>query len=177
MLINNTNEIAENKLILLYILHKLNMPVTTSQIIHLAMEITPANYFVLSQHLAELISSGLINELKDDDKECYYISDKGQEVLLLFGDRLNSNKKQEIGHIIVMAIENLKKEREISAEYHRVAENNYVVHLKATENELVLCDLKLNVVSPQQAKMICQNWKNNSHIIYGEIINSLIKNS
>jgi len=174
---NSTNEIAENKLVLLYILHKIDMPITSSQLIHIAMEVNPVNYFVLSQHLAELILSDLIGQVSENEKQSYYISSKGQEVLNLFGERLSSEKKEEISHIVFVTIENLKKAREISAEFQRNSDQEYVVNLKATENDLVLFDLKVNVVSAQQAKLICQNWKNNSHIIFGEIINALIKNS
>jgi len=53
-------------------------------------------------------------------------------------------------------------------------DKEYIVSLKVIENELVLIDLKLNVVSAKQAKQICEKWKNSSENIYSQLIGSLI---
>jgi hypothetical protein len=68
----------------------------------------------------------------------------------------------------------IKKESEIFADFYKVNENEYIVNLKVVENEIVLIDLQLNVVSAKQAKLICEKWKNSSGKIYGQIMDSLI---
>ena len=55
-----------------------------------------------------------------------------------------------------------------------MSDKEYIVNLKVIENELVLIELKLNVVSAKQAKQICEKWKNFSESIYSQLMGSLI---
>ena len=48
MAITNNRELAENKLILLYIVDKLNMPVSNLQLTKIVMENKLMNYFIFS---------------------------------------------------------------------------------------------------------------------------------
>ncbi len=45
-----------------------------------------------------------------------------------------------------------------------------MVTCKVVENNIELIDLKLNVVSREQARHICNCWKNSATYIYQEII-------
>ncbi|MCG4585602.1 DUF4364 family protein, partial [Anaerosalibacter bizertensis] len=71
--------------------------------------------------------------------------------------------------------EELKRETQIIGDYFKKNKNEYVVNLKLVEKDSTLFSLYLNVVSSEQAKMICNNWKSNPDKIYQEILNTLIK--
>ncbi|HAA81046.1 MAG TPA: DUF4364 domain-containing protein, partial [Thermoanaerobacter sp.] len=51
-------ELAENKLIILYILNRINMPITDEQISKIILDNKLMNYFYLRQYLDELIETG-----------------------------------------------------------------------------------------------------------------------
>jgi hypothetical protein len=62
------SELAENKLLLLYIFCEIGMPVSNSHITQIILENNLINYFSLQQYLSELIDSGFIN-IKKHDKQ------------------------------------------------------------------------------------------------------------
>ena len=72
-----------------------------------------------------------------------------------------------------LQIDNIKKEITITSDYTIEKENNFIVNLKAMENDLILIDIKLNVASNKQARDLCTKWKNNSSDLYIKIIQLL----
>jgi len=56
----SSKELAENKIILLYIIEKIGMPVSNIQITKLVLEKKLMNYFLLQQRLNELCESGFL---------------------------------------------------------------------------------------------------------------------
>lgn len=57
-------ELAENKLILIYIINKLKCPLTKNQLTQIILENNLMNYFILQQYICELVSSGIIKYSK-----------------------------------------------------------------------------------------------------------------
>ena len=83
-MLESTIELAENKLIVLYIIEKVNYPISNTQLSEIVLENNLMNYFVFQQYLTELISSKFILEKSEDNKPLLLISDKGSRVLNLF---------------------------------------------------------------------------------------------
>ena len=171
----NTSELAENKLLLLYILKTLREPISNSQITDMVLENSFINYFTLQQYLNELDTSGFINYQEINDKNLIIITEKGEKVLSFFQDRISPNKKAIFDNYIAEKLDLIKKELTIQSDYLPVDENNYLVDLKAFEGESILIDLKISVPTKKYASDLCENWKNNSSLIYNEIINTLLK--
>ncbi len=92
----------------------------------------------------------------------------------MFGERLSKNKLEVIDQYLKIHLEKIKKEITISADYTIEGSNNYIVNLKATENNTILIDLKINVPSNKQARELCSKWKNNSAELYNKIMRQLI---
>ena len=70
----NTSELAENKLLLLYILKTLNEPITNAQITDMVLENSLINYFTLQQYLNELDTSDFIHYQEMNDKKLISIT-------------------------------------------------------------------------------------------------------
>lgn len=170
----DTFELAENKLIMLYIINKIKFPLTKNQLTEIILENNLMNYFILQQYISELISSGILKYIADDDKHRISITDKGIKVLNLFENRIKSDKISNIDEFLANNIDSIKKEITITADYTIEPKNNYIVNLRAVENDRILIDLKVNVASNKQARELCAKWKNSSPEIYNKIINLLI---
>ena len=84
MSIASNRELAENKLILLYILDKLNMPVSNLQLTKIVMENKLMNYFIFQQFLDELCSLKFISPKITDNKTYYTITPSGKQTLDYF---------------------------------------------------------------------------------------------
>ena len=53
----NSAELAENKLLVLYVIKTLKYPVTNTKLTEIILENNFINYFTLQQYIGELISS------------------------------------------------------------------------------------------------------------------------
>lgn len=165
---------ALNKLIVLYILDKIEISISNAQITNIILENNIINYFSLQECIAELEKSDLLKLEENQEKLTYQISDAGQRAISMFADRIPKSIKTLINDYILKNKDRIKKESEIFADFTKNNENEYVVNLKVIENEIVLIDLKLNVVSAKQARLICDKWNSSSSKIYGHIMDSLI---
>jgi predicted transcriptional regulator len=165
---------ASNKLIVLYILDKIEISLTNTQLTNIILENNIINYFSLQECVAELEQSDLIKLEESQEKRTYQISESGQRTVAMFKDRIPKSIINLINDYVSKNRDRIKKESEIFADFSKVNENEYIVNLKVVENEIVLIDLELNVVSAKQAKLICEKWKNSSGKIYGQIMDSLI---
>lgn len=96
MFIENTEELAQNKLLLLYIIDKSEKPLTNEEMTEFVLENNYMNYFLIQQYLSELISSNFIEYLTIEDKNVYKIMDKGKATLSYFEDRISKVIKEEI---------------------------------------------------------------------------------
>ena len=56
----NSSELAESKLLLLYILKNLKTPISNTQLTEIVLENNLINYFTLQQYISELDSSEFI---------------------------------------------------------------------------------------------------------------------
>lgn len=168
-------DLAESKLILLYIINKINMPITNNQLTNIMIENNIMNYFSLQQYLVELINSQFIKIISEDDKKCYTITPDGKKILNYFINRVPFTVKEKIRYLVESNADRIKQEIEITADYIPEKETEYIVECKVVENGTDLIDLKINVPTKSQAKQICENWRNNASPIFGEVLESLIK--
>ena len=170
----STTELAENKLIVLFIIKTVKFPISNSQLTDIVLENGFINYFVLQQYISELISSKFLTYKDINDKKLLCITEKGSNVLSFFKDRIPENKISSIEEYLKNKLEQIKKELTLSANYTVSEDNSFIVSLKALEGETLLMDLKLSVASNKQAMDLCNKWKNNSAEIYNKIVNLLI---
>lgn len=171
----DTSELAENKLLLLYILKKIDMPVTNAFITQIVLENNLINYFSLQQYLSELISSAMIKDSKDDRTHELSLTKLGNDTLTFFPERIPKKKKEIIDEYLEVHLIGIKNELEITGEYEPVSDNNFMVYLKLHGNKGPLIEIKLPASSNNEAKEICSNWKANSSSYYPIIIELLKK--
>lgn len=175
MFLNNTQQLAEHKLILLYIFDQFSIPVTNTQITQFVMEKDYMNYFLLQQFLGELVNTGMLEYSQNNNNFFYLLTEKGKKTLEYFQDRLSNELMLTLQKSIEHKKQTFLKEMQIIADFTKKKENEYIVDLKVIENNITLIDLKLNVVSNKQAKQICDKWKKEAPTLYGDIIQLLIQ--
>ena len=172
---SNSQESAENKLIILLIMNQFSIPLTNSQIMEFVLEKDYMNYFYLQQALGELVSSGMLEYSQSDESFFYLITEKGKNTLQYFSERLDLQLRSSIEKSVSLKKQMLLRELQVLADYVKERDNEYIVDLKVIENNITLIDLKLNVISNKQAKQICERWKNEAPHLYGDILNLLVE--
>ena len=172
---NSSEELASHKLLILYILDKINMDLTNSQITQVVLETEMMNYFSLQQFLSQLMESKFLTTYKESDREYYSLTQKGLEILEYFLSRIPEDLTKKIDEYVALNKQSLLSDTEVKSSFIQQNNNEFIVNLRVIENQSNLIDLNLNVSSEKQAQQICNNWKKNASYMYAEIIDLLIK--
>lgn len=173
--IDNNRELAENKLILLYIIDKLDIPISNLQMTKLILENKFMNYFLLQQYLDELCEANFLSPEQFEGKTIYKITKNGKQTLNYFTNFIPAGIKTRIDDAIPSTKASIKNELLITADFLPESENEYAVSCKVREDNFSLIDIKIAVGTKNDARTICENWKKYSQEIYAEIIESLTK--
>lgn len=166
---DGTQELAENKLLILYILDQVNRPLSNSRLTEIILENSLLNYFHLQQYLGELVSSGFLSPVKEEKRLNYHLSEKGRDVLDFFKSRISDNKKELIDTYLENKKELIDKDMDIIADFLPGNKKDYIVSCRLTDGSKCLIELKLNASSSEQAMHMCSNWKANALEIYNKI--------
>ena len=175
MYLGSNRELAGNKVILLYIIDKINLPVSSLQLTKIILENRFMNYFLFQQFLNELCNTDFLSHSVCEGKTCYNITPAGKQALEYFINLLPDGIKSRIDSTINEIRKNVKNEILILADYAPESENQFTVTCKARENNFTLIEFNMSVGSKNDALTICDNWKKHSQSIYQEIINTLLK--
>lgn len=193
--LGSSKEIVQNKLIIMYIMQKLKMPVGNIHITKMVLETRLMNYFMFQQCFNELHEGKLV-EL-DGDKAAsarnnsvatkneaaveangrgrYIITESGQNTLQYFMNLIPPGIKNQLDKITSSVRKEIREETLVTADYIPESENKFTVGCEIREEDFTLIDLKVAVGTKKDARLICENWKKHSSEIYAEIIEALTK--
>lgn len=175
MNLGSSKELVENKLIVLYLIDKINIPVSNPQITKIILENKFMNYFFLQQFLNELCESNMLLSSTEDGKTVYRITDSGKQTLNYFHGHIPIGIKSRIDDTIISIKKNIRNETLVTADFTPESENEYTVTCKIREDNFSFIDLKITVGTKTDARTVCENWKKHSQAIYAEIIDSLTR--
>lgn len=167
--------LAENKLMILYLLNKANCTLTNLQIQRLLYDVEGFNYYYFQHIIAELISQNYIANYKQEDEWLYDITSQGKEVLELTSDALPGIIKLKLDNIIDLELPKVRNEVAVTAQYVPENDNEYITKCKITESHKTLFELNIYCASSEQAKQISENWKKHANDYYPKIIELLTK--
>lgn len=171
---NNSKKQVKDKLTLLYILNGIDKPILKTDITELVMENELMNYFELQLYLTELDEGHLV-EISEIDSSLYFlVTEKGKATLDLFDDILIPSFLGDLDILISNKLASLKKFSEMSATYSKLGESDYQVNLTIKEDVRVVLDIDLNLISSDQARIVVENFKNNTDLIYKKILEVLL---
>ena len=196
--LGSSKEIVQNKLIIMYILQKLDMPVSNNALTKLILEMHLMNYFVLQQCLNELCESNLASLTKDapgtksaseqiydpsaasdavlaGSSGSYVLTDAGRKTLQYLVTKIPSGIRKRLDSTIPATRRQIEEDLLITAEYIPESEDEFLVVCKMREKGFPLIELKATVGTKKDALSVCDNWKKHSSVIYSEIIESLTK--
>lgn len=177
---NNTEEkkkekLAENKLIIMYLLNKANCTLTNLQMLRLLYDFEDFNYYYFQHLLSELVSQEYVANYQQGEEWLYEITPQGVEILELTENILPGIVKHKLNVITKDLLQSVKNEVAVTAEYIPVSANEHITRCKITEAHKVLFELNIHCVSNEQARKIAENWKKSANSYYPEIIKMLTK--
>lgn len=173
--INSKDELAQNKLMILYLLKKMNMPVSLAHIQNFALSAEYMDFFSLTGYLADMTAKKQITKTKENNQTCYSITITGLEALSFFENMIAQDIKEHINNYVNANKPHLKDDLYVGGEYEQISEDNYKVDLSFKENSETLININLSSLSKEQAKKICGNWKKNTSDLYLAILKGLLE--
>ena len=166
--------LAESKILLLYILSKVNKPISHNDLLDLVSSIVDMNYFYFQQFLLDLIEDEYVEKKTQDDREIYNITKKGSEAIDITIDIIPGILKLEVDSKFKENLDSIKDKNSVIAEYTPINDKEYSVKCKIVEDDDVIFDLQIRVGSKDQAKLIVENWKNKAVTLYPACLDLLI---
>ncbi|MCB6413470.1 DUF4364 family protein [Dorea acetigenes] len=162
------------KLIVLYILNKVDFPLTNSQISEFILDKGYTNYFKIQQVIAELKESGFIREEAARNRTLYHLTEEGHETLQYFKNDISPAIQQDIEQYLSEKQYELKNEVSVKADYYRNTNMEYSVRCQVIESGLPLIDLTITVPTEAEAEKIAVNWEKKNQEIYAYIMAHLL---
>lgn len=162
------------KLIILYMLKKVNFPLTNGQLSDFILEQGYTTYFTLQQAISELKESELIRAETVRNTSQYYITDSGIETLEYFENKISQPILDDINRYLKKNRFRLRNEVSVVADYYKNTDGEYAVQCRVKEKHSDLIELTLTVPAKEQAVAICDHWKDKCQEIYAYLMKELM---
>ena len=162
------------KLMILYLLKKVNFPLSNAQLWTFFEQYGYTNYFHFQEVLQSLLEANLISSEQIRGTEHYELGKEGDEVLYYFKSDLSESVVQDLDRYIEENRFQIRSETGVVADYHKTADFDYMAHLKVREGKSTLFEMSLSVPTEDQAKILTDHLKENADSIYAYVMKLLI---
>jgi predicted transcriptional regulator len=162
------------KLIILFILYKVDFSLNNAQISNIILEKGYTNYFSIQQSLSELGDADLISVKKIRNSSYFKLTNAGKETLEFFISDISEDIKSDIMDYLKTNKYDLREEGSTLADYYKSKQNEYYAHCVVMENDSNIIELSLNVPTEEEAAAICNNWREKSQEVYAFLMKTLM---
>lgn len=162
------------KLIILYILDRMNFPITNTELTRFILDKAYTDYLTINQTLEDLIEDQYIELEQSHNSYLYKITPAGRETLSFFYTKISVAIRDDIDSYLSEKEYQLREMISSSADYYEAKKNEFIVELRVVERESELVHINLLVTSAAEADTICNHWKDSSADIYGYLISTLM---
>ena len=168
-----------NKLILLFVFEKMEIPVSEETLVELCSsdnEWIP-NYLECKETLVGLLDAGFVYATTTNAQTgpLYTITPDGRVCLAHFFIRIPSSIREDITEFTKENRVRYRKKQEYLSDYKKNPDGSYTVNLKIIEPAQPVLEINLVVPDRHKAKWIFQNWKENAPQIYASLYSQLVE--
>ena len=162
------------KLIVLYMLEKVDFPLTNGQISEFILEKGYTTYFTLQQAISEMVESGFIREETTHNRTLYHLTEEGAETIHFFRNNISPAIQEDINTFFIEKRYHLKNEVSVKADYYQNSNLEYAVRCQILEHGTPLIDLTITVPTEDTASTVANNWNMKNQEIYALIMEHLL---
>lgn len=167
-----------NKLILLFVLENMEIPLTENSILEIcASQNNWINWMDCKDLLSQLISSKFIYKPNTDSDECRYnLTVAGRDCLSQFYKRIPVSIRDNIAQFAAENKMQYKRNQEYVAKSYKNEDGSYTVDLKILEPMTTesIFSLKLKTDTRHGAMIACKKWRELAANIYEQVYSKLI---
>lgn len=164
--LKNADEI---KILICYLLKSVGKPLSFDNLNEILQRDGLCNYFGFASSLHELLASGHIDLIKDNENESYKVTKLGAETAALFERRLPLSVRDKAVGSAIKLLARIKRESENRVE---IEENGsgYCVTCSVLDMNDTLMQVKLFVPDRTQADTIKKHFQERPEVIYKGIL-------
>ena len=162
-----------NKLIVLYMLNRVNFPMTAAQVSDFILEKDYMNFLTFQQVISELTEAEMISQKRIRNRTQLSINEEGRSTLYFFENRISKAIKEDINNYFREKEYALRNELSIVGDYYKSTSGEYEAHLVAKDRGIRLVDITLSVPTKEIASDICDNWQKKNQEIYQFLVQQL----
>ena len=172
-LTGDKEELAESKVLILYVLSKINRPVTNSELLSLIESIDDMNYFYFQQFLIDLKENKYLLEYEQEKQKFYAITMAGRETVRLTIDMLPGSIKDKVDENLKNTMKKIENEEAIYADFFPSKEDEFMICCGIKENNKKVFEVQVFSSSRDNSLKIIDNWKKNAVTIYPKVVEML----
>lgn len=162
------------KLIILYLLQKVDFALNTSQLAEFILDKGYTTYFALQKALSELLEDGFLSAESTHQHTFYRLTQSGEQTIEYFRSRLSPAIKQDVKDFLKEKEYALREEASVKSKYYKNTEQEYDVICQILEDGMNLMELKLTVPTQSEAESIADNWPKYNQEIYSLLMSKLL---
>ena len=129
------------KLMILYLIEKVDFPLSNSQISEFILDKVYTNYFTVQRAFHELEEENMLRVKQIRNMSHYALSDEGSEAIEMFEYQIPNSIKEDIAQFLKEKEYELRKEANVTADFYPSKGDEYTVNLKIREKESPLLEL------------------------------------
>ncbi len=162
-----------NKLIVLYMLNRVNFAMTAAQVSDFILEKDYMNFLTFQQVISELTEAKMLSPKTIRNRTQLFITEEGRRTLGFFENRVSEAIKEDINSYFQEKEYALRDELSVVGDYYKSTSGEYEAHLVAKDRDIRLVDITLSVPTEEIASDICDNWQKKNQEIYQFLVQQL----
>lgn len=172
-IIGGLNSVPDVKVLVLYILNYAGAPLSKDNIINIALGDGLVQYFDLVQAIDEMLITGLIDIIGQDNPDVLRITELGRQTLVLFENTLPHSVRRKNQTSLLKMLADIERSQNIKSNITKV-KNGFEVCCTLIDGDDVLLEYKLLVPTQIQAQMIVEQFENDPTDKYKNILQLLV---
>jgi DNA-binding PadR family transcriptional regulator len=168
----------ENKITILYLIEKMDVPMSEAQVTRFAegQETMGLNAYTIREYLHDMVKAGYLETSRDGHQARFSVTHEGAEAIEVFIRNIPQVLKNAVVKYIGEMGKEVRHDLEVVANsFYNSNINEYTVKCGAYEDDMMLMELNLSVVTKEQALLVCKNWREGINRLYGKIIGLLME--
>ncbi len=163
------------KLSMLYMLSRVDFPLSTNRLSFFLLSNNYTDYFTLQQDLGELLDDGYVEKELVHGKTLYYLTDEGRTVLKLMKKEISDSMCHDIDEYIKENRIPMHEDYAVQSHCYQLDLTHYVSNLVIEEDGSKLLEINIASSTQNMAEQICANWKEQSEAVYPMLLSTLMK--
>ncbi len=162
------------KILVLYMINNVPAKMTDKVLTEILITSTFVDYFTLSEVIEEMLVSGLIDKVREDDESVYKMARLGYESLSQLESRLPLFVREKSMSAAMKVLSDFRRKEEIEYSIEEI-KNGCIVNCSIVDMGDKICTVSMYVPNRISGELVIKNFEKNREKVYETLIDMLCK--